>query len=158
MDIFEFAKKMELDGKNRYQEQYDKETNQGIKSILIVLINQEQHHYDALNSLEHAGKYVEYKEASFRGVKNLFEEMKDELDRVSKDHIQFYQMVLEIEKKTEAFYLSHAKEYEGDTKKILLSLAKEEHNHVIIIQNIIDFISKPNTWIEDAEFNHMIDY
>jgi rubrerythrin len=91
-------------------------------------------------------------------VKNLFEEMKDELDLVSKDHVKFYKMVLEIEKKTEEFYLKHAEEHTDDTKKVLIALAKEEHNHVIIIHNIIEFINKPNTWVEDAEFSNMGDY
>ncbi|MGV8162131.1 MAG: hypothetical protein ACP5N2_02220 [Candidatus Nanoarchaeia archaeon] len=158
MNIFEFAKKMELDGKKRYEEQYAIESNQGIKEILKLLMDQEQHHYEALDSLEKSEKYNDYEGSSFREVKNLFEEMKDELDLVSKEHVKFYALVLEIEKKTEEFYLKHAEEYEGDTKKILLALAKEEHNHVIIIHNIIDFINKPNTWVEDPEFNQMGEY
>jgi rubrerythrin len=123
-----------------------------------MLVDQEQHHYEALDSLEKSQKFKDYKQASFKGVKNLFEEMKDELDKVSKDHVKFYKMVLEIEKKTEIFYLKHAEEYEGDAKKILLALAKEEHNHVIIIENIIEFINKPSTWVEDAEFNQLGNY
>ncbi len=158
MDIFEFAKKMELDGKKRYQDQHNIETNKGIKEILLMLVDQEQHHYDALDLLEKSEKYHNYEKASFAGVKNLFEEMKDDLDRVSKDHVKFYLMVLDIEKKTEAFYLLHAQEYEGDAKRILLALAKEERGHVIIIENIIEFINKPSTWVEDAEFNHLSDY
>jgi len=158
MNIFEFAKKMELDGKKRYEEQYAIETNQGIKEILKLLIDQEQNHYEALDSLDKSGEYNVYQNSSFKDVKNLFEEMKDELDLVSKDHVKFYKMVLEIEKKTEEFYLKHAEEHTGDTKKVLLALAKEEHNHVIIIHNIIEFINKPNTWVEDAEFNQMGDY
>jgi rubrerythrin len=158
MDVFEFAKKMELDGKKRYEEQHAKEANQGIKEILLMLIDQEQHHYEALDSLEKSGKYKNYKQASFKNVKNLFEEMKDELDKVSRDNVKFYALILDIEKKSEAFYLLHAKDYEGDANKVLLALAKEEHNHVIIIENIIEFINKPNTWVEDAEFNHLGEY
>ncbi|MGV8169709.1 MAG: hypothetical protein ACP5N3_06680 [Candidatus Nanoarchaeia archaeon] len=158
MDIFEFAKKFELDGKKRYEEQYAVEQNAGIKEILKMLIDQEQHHYEALDAMEKSEKYHDYKKASFKGVSNLFEDMKDELDKVSKEHVKFYKLILEIEKKSEAFYLKHAEEYEGDAKKILLLLAKEEHNHVIIIENIIEFINKPSTWVEDAEFNHLGEY
>lgn len=158
MNIFEFAKKMELDGKKRYEQQYEIETNQGIKEILKLLMSQEQEHYNALSSLESSGRYNDYKAASFAGVKNLFEEMKDELDSLSKDNVKFYKVILDIEKKSEAFYTKHAEEQQGQVKEILLKLAKEEHNHVIIIDNIIDFINKPNTWVEDAEFNHMGHY
>lgn len=158
MDIFEFAKKMELDGKHRYEQQHALESNKGIKEILKLLISQEQEHYNALDSLEKSGKYYNYKDASFSGVKNLFEEMKDELDRISKDSIKFYRAILEIEKKSETFYLGHADDKEGQVREILLKLAKEEHNHVIIIENIIDFINKPNRWVEDPEFNHMGEY
>jgi rubrerythrin len=158
MNIFEFAKKMEMDGKHRYESQYNLETNQGIREILKLLISQEQEHYNALDSLEKSGKYSNYKKASFEGVKTIFEEMKDELDKISKDNVKFYRTILEIEKKSEAFYTKHSEEQEGQVKEILLKLAAEEHNHVIIIDNIIDFINKPNTWVEDAEFNHMEHY
>lgn len=155
MNIFEFAKKMELDGKHRYEQQYVVEENQGIKEILKLLISQEQEHYVALDSLEKSGKYDNYKKASFAGVKTIFEEMKEELDKISKDNVKFYKTILEIEKKSEEFYRQYAENHDGQVKEILLKLAEEEHNHVIIINNIIDFINKPNTWVEDAEFNHM---
>jgi rubrerythrin len=158
MNIFEFAKKMELDGKHRYEQQYALETNQGIKEILKLLISQETEHYHALYSLEQSGKYDNYKKASFAGVKNIFEEMKEELDKLSKDNVKFYKAILEIEKKSEEFYTKYAEENDGQIKEILLKLAKEEHNHVIIIDNIIEFINKPNTWVENAEFNDMGNY
>jgi rubrerythrin len=107
---------------------------------------------------EKSVKYYNYKAASFAGVKTVFEEMKEELDRISKDHVKFYKTILEIEKKSEEFYAKHAEEQDGPVKEILLKLAKEEHGHVIIIDNIIGFINKPNTWIEDAEFNNLGNY
>jgi rubrerythrin len=158
MNIFEFAKKMEVDGKSRYEKQYSVETNQGIKEILKLLISQEQEHYNILDKIEKSKDFKNYERASFAGVKNLFEEMKDELDLVSKDSVKFYKTILEIEKKSEKFYRMHAEENTGAVKEILLRLAKEEHGHAIIIENIIDFINKPKTWIEDPEFNNLANY
>jgi rubrerythrin len=158
MDVFEFAKKMEMDGKKLYEGQLTEETNEGLKEILRMLIAQEQHHYDVLDEIEKSGKYKNYKNASFKGVKSIFIGMKKQLADVPKDHVKFYHKILEIEKRSEEFYRKHAGEQNGEIQEILLRLAKEEEGHVVIIENVIEFINKPKTWVEDAEFNHLGEY
>lgn len=43
-------------------------------------------------------------------------------------------------------------------KKILTKLAEEEKKHLFLLENLVEFISRPETWIENAEFNHLDDY
>jgi hypothetical protein len=37
-------------------------------------------------------------------------------------------------------------------------VAGEEHKHYLLLERIIDFVSRPEQWLEDAEFYHLEDY
>ena len=43
-------------------------------------------------------------------------------------------------------------------KKLLLKLAEEEKKHMFLLENLVEFVSRPETWIENAEFNHLVEY
>ena len=43
-------------------------------------------------------------------------------------------------------------------KEIFIELAEEEKKHYFLIENIIEFVSKPQTWLENAEFYHLEEY
>ena len=43
-------------------------------------------------------------------------------------------------------------------KRIFLKLAEEEKKHYFLLENIIDFVSRPATWLENAEFCHLEEY
>jgi rubrerythrin len=43
-------------------------------------------------------------------------------------------------------------------KEIFLKLADEEKKHYFLLENIIDFVSRPQKWLENAEFYHLDEY
>jgi hypothetical protein len=43
-------------------------------------------------------------------------------------------------------------------KELLNRIADEENRHYFLLDHMIEFIGRPQTWIEDAEFNHLQDY
>lgn len=158
MDVFEHAMKMELDGISLYEEELKKTENEGLKSILKMLITQEKTHYSIFEKMQKSSKIRPIK-ASFKGIKNIFEKMKEENAEFSKDELKFYRKVLDIEKESEKFYKELAdKEKDRDTRSQISLIADEEKNHQIILINIIEHINRPNTWLDNAEISHMEDY
>jgi rubrerythrin len=160
-EIIEFAKKAELDGKALYEEELAKTEDSGIRKILKMLIEAEENHYDYFDSLDDGDSMVEIQSTSLKGVKNVFQEMKDNGDAIitSSDHLSFYEKLLEIEEKAEKFYRDAAENLFGqNVKDALLKIADEEHRHVILAKSFIDMIRNPSQWVEDAEFNNMDDY
>lgn len=158
MDIFETAKQMEQDGIKRYEEELTKTQDEGLKSILQMLIEQEKKHYNLFDSMQKKSS-VEFKKDEFKNVKNVFQQMKEKGDTLPKDHVEFYKKAMEIEKESEKMYkqLAEQQDDEGSTK-VILSIADEEHKHAVLIQNIIDILENADAWVEDAEFNHMTEY
>jgi rubrerythrin len=61
-----------------------------------------------------------------------------------------------IEKKTETFYLEKANEATGPARRDnLVRRAEEEKKHYLILEEIIEFVSRPDHWLENAEWCHL---
>lgn len=155
MEVFEMAKGIELEGKQLYEEQAKKTSDEGLKNILLMLARQEQEHHDIFDALQKS-RPIKIKKESFKEIPKIFSELKKDLP---KDQIEFYNKVLDVEKKSEKFYEEIAQKQENqENKEIILRISREEHKHWIIIKNIIEYIKRPDQWVEDPEFNHLDDY
>jgi rubrerythrin len=160
MDILAFAMKMEKDGEAFYRQMVPKTTNTGLSSILEMLADEEVKHYQAIRAIQ-AGRDA-FAETDVLGrAKNIFQRIRDfgESLNTDTDQIHLYRQAMDIEKQSEDFYLDRADQVkEPKQKELFLKLAAEERKHYFLLENIIDFISRPKSWLENAEFFHFEDY
>lgn len=161
MDIFEFAMKMEKDGEHYYRELAAKSKISGLKRILILLAENEVEHYNVLKGLKEneSPRLTGY--TIVKDAKNIFAEMKENNETMDLEGAgaDLYRKAVEIEKKSEAFYREKAAEVESEeAAKLLLQIAEEERRHAYFMENMVLFLSRPQTWIENAEFNHLEEY
>jgi rubrerythrin len=159
MDIYKYAMQMELDGRHFYLDLAEKTNNKGIKNILTMMAESEAKHYNIILSMQRNDKtpYSTDTEA-LTEVKNIFERMKEEKKEIDVDisQVEFYKKALEVETYSEKFYLERADEEKDLHKKeIFLTLAKEEKSHCILLENLVDLVSQPDTWIENPEWYHV---
>jgi rubrerythrin len=93
-------------------------------------------------------------------AKDVFAKMRESVQSFNFDVSQtkLYRKAREIEKQSRDFYLEKANEVKESQKEIFLKLADEEKKHYFLIDNIIDFVSRPETWLENAEFYHLEEY
>ena len=161
MDIFEFGMKMELDGEAYYREIAGKSNDKGMKAILELLADSEVKHYNVLKKMkEHAAPELA-SVPMMPEVKNVFEEMAagtGSLD-ADVDHIDMYRQAKEVEAKSETFYREQA-EAADDTavKAFFTTLADEEKEHGVILGNIVDMLTRPDIWLENAEWRNIGEY
>lgn len=80
--------------------------------------------------------------------------------QMEKDGEDYYrQLAQDIEERSLDFYLEKANEItEEYQKEIFLRLADEEKKHYFLLENIIEFVSRPETCLENAEFYHLEEY
>jgi len=159
MDIFDFAMKMEKDGEDFYRELAVKTPNKGLKNIFTMLANAEVVHYQIFHRMKEREKVTVAPAQILSGVKNVFEEMKEKRDdRVDVNQIEWYRKAQEIEKSSKDFYLKQAGAVQDrEQKEIFLKIAGEEEKHFRILEQIIDFVSRPQSWLENAEWFRMED-
>ncbi len=164
MNIFETAMKMEEDGRAFYLEHAEKTSIPEFKKILVELADDELKHYKIFKAMRDSqdAKYVESEKTTIVStVKNVFEELKGgNKEQAFKDEgISIWEEAREVERKAEEFYREKAKEVSDEKQKRIINLiADEEHRHMVILENVVQFLNRPQQWLEDAEWVKLEDY
>jgi rubrerythrin len=161
MDIYEFAMKMEKDGENYYRELATKTADTGLKTIFTMLADAEVFHQAVFKKMKENEKVKVAHTKILSRVKNIFEKMKEEEKDtdIAVTETELYKKAREIEKDSRDFYLKQAAEVkEPEQKEIFHKIADEEKKHYFILEGITDFVSRPETWLENPEWYHLEEY
>jgi rubrerythrin len=159
MNVYEYAMKVEKDGERYYRELAEKSDDVGVKSILTMLADEEVKHYVVFERMNKNQIIPTQPSVDiFKHTKNIFEKMRKENKTpcFSQDQIEFYKSALRSEENSYKFYTEKALMLEeGEQKQAFLRIAEEERAHYVLLENLVEYISTPQTWVESAEFNHL---
>jgi rubrerythrin len=161
MDFYDYAMQMEKDGESYYRSAAVQVAHEGIRTILTMLADDEAVHYRVLENMKKSEVTRLGESMAIAQVKNIFLKMaqSDDYSMVRLSEIDLYRKAQDIEQKTMDFYSEKADEvvdvYE---RTLLLKLADEEKRHYFILENIIEFVSRPEQWMENAEWYHIEEY
>ena len=159
-NIFEYAMQMEKDGEDYYRQLAQKAGNNGIKTILTMLADEEVKHYNTVEKIKTQNTQIAKSEI-LTDAKNVFIQIKESGDSFDFDinEAELYKKAREIEKKSQDFYMEKSNEVTEEFQRTLfLKLAVEEKKHYVLLDNIIEFVSQPEQWLENAEFFHLEEY
>jgi len=160
MDIIKYALQMEKDGEIFYRKITEKTEHKSLKAIVTMLADEEVKHYKAIERMRE-DKYEIIDTDILDNARNIFEQMKDKAEEFSSQlgDVELYKKAQEMEKLSQQFYRDNAKKIDEAKQKDLFSrLAKEEKKHYFLLENIIEFISRPKLWLENAEWYHLEEY
>ncbi len=160
MNIFEYAMQMEKDGEEFYRDLAKDVQNTGVKYILTMLADEEVNHFNILHNIAQNQPPAPQTSVLDR-ARNVFQEMKETRQtlHVDESQIDLYKEAQAIEQKSIDFYTEKARQVEDPLQQqTLQKLADEEKKHYFLLENIIDFVSRPTTWLENAEFVHLEEY
>jgi rubrerythrin len=159
MNVFEFAMQMEKDGETFYRDLAQKTDNTGLRTILTMIADEEVKHYNIFKALRDGTPGGESLPASdmIENSLNIFKQMSDSGEKFPDDegNKAHYQKAKEIEEKAARFYTEKANETDNaQDKELLFQIAEEEWRHARLFQEFIDFVSAPDSWMEDAEWGN----
>jgi len=160
MNIFEYAMQMEKDGEAYYRELAQQAANKGLKTILTMLADEEVKHYNAIEKTKTVEPHMA-ETTILTDAKNVFVQIQESGESFDFDlgQIKLYKKAQDIEEASRDLYLEKANEVEEEYRKgIFLRLADEEKKHYFLLENIIEFVSRPESWLENAEFYHLEEY
>lgn len=160
MDIFEFAIKMEMDGQHYYEELAAKSPNAAIKHVMTMLSEDEIKHRQTIEKIR-LSTCVMSETKILENTRNVFEQLRDfgGVPELVGDEEQLYRHAMELENESIAFYLDRADQVERPEQKALFEqLADEERKHHRLLEGLVEFVSRPKTWLEDAEYNSFGNY
>jgi rubrerythrin len=161
MEVFDFALKMEKDGEDFYRNLAREAGDNGVARVLTMLAGAEVKHYEAIKAM--ANEKYEYSEQPVMApARNIFQEMKESGEKVfdlKAKQLDAYRTAQELEKKSRDYYRLQAEQMkESPAGEIFSLLANEEEKHYRLLDSLADFVSRPETWLENAEFTKLEDY
>lgn len=165
MNIYQFAKQMEVDGENYYRTLAEQSDSPGLQRIFLMLADEEVKHFKVIDLMSRGSDQPELAETKILDrVKNVFVEMRDTEPHPRIDTTaatQNYLKARDIEEESKKFYQEQAdKVGNGTQAAIFLRLAAEEAKHLRIMESIVEFVSRPEpgNWLENAEWHHLETY
>lgn len=158
MNVYEYAMKVEVEGERYYRDLANKTDDAGLKQVLTMLADEEVKHFKAFEAMRNNAPVPRVDSVDvFANAKTIFQKLKDEGATASfdKDQVDFYEHALRLEEKSYEFYTQKAAELEDpEQKAAFLRIAEEEEQHKALMENLIEYITHPERWIESAEFNN----
>lgn len=162
MDVYDYAMKMELDGKAFYEKLAAECDSEGLCHIFNELAQDEQKHFDIFHKLKEKESVESMIDSTaLEGAKNLFAEMQaDQTTRkLLKTNLDGYRYAMKAEQESVDLYLEAAgKESDSTVKELLLRIAAEEQKHLNILENVYEFVKTPDhtlVWGEWSNLNEL---
>jgi rubrerythrin len=158
--IYEIAMEKERQMHELYLQLAAQCKNTRLHGILMMLAEQEGKHFKQLENLSEIHADQDHSDI-IHDVKDVFltiKKLKDSFS-VSVSQLKLYKDVRDFEKQNEDFYRAKASEVaDPKIKATLNSFADEEHKHFLLMSEMVDFVERPEQWVEHAEFNHIEEY
>ena len=157
MNIFEFARNREKQAEEMYRKLAEEATDKGFATIFTKLAEAEKHHYEIIQKMEKSEAVAIFRSDILLFAQNTINRLKaqEHKFKVASSQVEIYKVAQAQEAESERFYREQAgKMADAQQGKLLLAIAKEEHQHYTILENVIDFITYPETHPENAEFNY----
>jgi len=161
MNVFDFAIKMELEGKDFYEKLARESRHAGLRSIFLELAADEQKHHDLFLALKNqTGREAMKDTAALELAKSVFSGLlarKETLDAAG--DLDGYRRAMKLEADSFRLYEDAAgKEQDKGVKELLLRVAAEEHKHFNILENIYDFANAPSQYLAWGEFSNLEEF
>jgi rubrerythrin len=161
MDALEFAIQTELDGVKYYSEQSELHKNTELFRVFELLASDEKRHAVILRRVVGESPEELADSQTYAQVQNIFEgigEFKDEL-RSNPSQLEAYRTAREMEQKSIELYQKLEQESISEKEKYIFNyLIGEEKNHYAIMDELVIRVSRPEEWVEAAEFGEREEY
>lgn len=161
MNSLEFAINMELDGERYYREQAEINKGNVLNAVFLYLAEDEQNHAQILKNKFSELSYDLKDNSALSKVKNVFKGVNDIKKGIAElpKQLDLYKEALEKEKISIDLYKNLLLEAtEEQEKKLFEYLVGQETDHFVILEEVILLVSRPEEWVESAEFGIREEY
>ncbi len=136
-------------------------SHEGVHAILEMLIKDHEQHLKTLSRAQDQNIFALDDLDFFKDIRGQLEQIRSDKDTFSCeiDQLSLYREARGLVLKKHTLYLQ-AKDVIRDPEGVayLDRLIQEEHKQMVVLDNIIHMVERPENWLEDAEFSHLEDY
>ena len=161
MNLFDFAMKMELDGKACYEGFAEQTPHAGLRAIFTSLAADEQKHYDVVIALKSGEESFLAETTVLDAAKSVFQGLAQDANLLGSMHrsLDGYHFAMKIEAESARLYEDMAsREARAGTAALLRKIAEEEKKHYNIMENLYDLVLAPQTYLAWGEFSNLKEF
>jgi rubrerythrin len=162
MEFIEIALRMENEIIRAYRELAEKcVTHEGIRRILLMLASNQEQHALSLSRMKENLQFGVEASPAYEEARRLFSGMRKDEETFScgMDQLQLYQEARELlQKKYDYYQEIGTHSAPRSAEKVLQDLLSEEKRQIKVLDNIIEMVSRPQYWLDNAEFFHLEEY
>lgn len=161
MNIFDYALSLKREKELFYRELSRTAGSQGVRELFELLAEEEAVHGRAIaemakNILPQLPESTMLSEAG-AVIKGM--EERQEQPGFHNEQLQLYDRALKYEEQAKELFLHKAAEVQDSCQREMLRrISDAESTHKMVIETIINFVSKPERWLENAEWYHLEEY
>jgi rubrerythrin len=159
MDIFDIAIQMEKEGAVFYHELASKAPTKGFETIFTMLAEDEEKHLEVFTKLKAKSEAVMVTSKVAAKASSIIKGFKKVDFEKEKAQMQVYERALNVEKMSIEFYEAQLGNLEtAGMRKTVAEILEEEKRHYSMIEELIKMLSRPSSWVENAEFGVREEY
>lgn len=158
MNTIDFAINMELEGQKYYLDQAELNRDNELHAIFLMLADSEEGHANLLR--RYKSKEALTLQADFvrPGLKSVF----DGLGNFSKEdntrQLDVYRIACQQEEKSIQLYREMEEQAEESEKELFCYLVRQEEEHLLLFEELVKLLTRPEEWVESAEFGIREEY
>lgn len=161
MNTLEYAIKMEQDGEKYYRAQAEINQNNSLKTVCLMLAEDEKRHGEILQNKLAAKAYELVDSPILETAKNVFSgigQFKSDIKAIP-SQLDFYRMALDNEQKSiDLYYEFLYAAVDDQDKELYTYLIEQEENHFTTLEELVTLLEHADEWVEFAEFGLRKDY
>ena len=161
MNHLEFAIRMELDGRKYYLEQAETCNSNELRTIFLILADAEQQHADLLLQRQREEEVTLKEDSKAQEIRSIFHglaDFKPDVPRALKQ-LDVYRYAVEQEEKSIELYQGMLEQAEdAKDKELFTFLMKQEKEHLHLFEDLVILLTRPEEWVESAEFGIREEY
>ncbi len=161
MKVFDFALKMEEDGKVFYEKLAAETSVPELKTIFSMLAAAEEEHHEAIAAMKKDIPPGNADSKVLEKTKNVFQDLlerKTALEMLKGDPDGYRHAIKFAMTGIKLYEEMAEKESNPVAAKILRMLADEERKHLEIMENIYDFVEAPKDFLAWGEFSNLKEF
>jgi len=159
MDVFAIAMEKELEVKSYYEKLAEETSHEGVKKIFTLLAADEQKHFEAVQAMKNdAGNVALTSSPSLELAQKVLGEFFGDQVPASKlrKSLDSYLHAMQVEAESVRFYEGILETVNDQgLKKVLSTILVQEREHYNIVENLYDYVLKPEYFLEWGEFSNL---
>lgn len=155
MELLKLALSMEEDLKDFYEQQAELNKENSLHKVFSLLAKEEEKHAEILRGYSSEIELPLTDSTILNDIKPIFKELHDFKSdvKILPNQLDVYRMALEKEEESLKFYQDlYDKASEERSKRVFQYLIRQEDKHCILLEELVKLVTRPEEWVESAEF------